>query len=112
FVTMALTVARLGLAVLGGATSNTGCRGVLPKQRINAVRHALDLLDVAPFDSAELKNLAVRGRNQGIGIGVQRADAGLEGSVEECGQVRVYVEIRLGHLVKAVLVSDFVQQTA
>lgn len=47
------------------------------------------------LDGAELDDLAVRGRENGVRVGIERAGARLEGAVEEGGQVGVDMEVGL-----------------
>jgi hypothetical protein len=49
------------------------------------------LLDFAVLDGAKLNDLSVCGRENCIGIGIQGADSGFEGAVEEGGEVGVYM---------------------
>lgn len=79
-----------------------GLRGaVRAEEGVEAVGDALDLLDLAVLNGAELDDLAVGGREDGVGVGVEGTGAGLQGAVEEGGEVGVDVEVWLGDFVEA-----------
>jgi hypothetical protein len=56
-----------------------------------------------------LDHFAVGGGQDGVGVGVERAGAGLEGAVEEGGEVGVDVQVGFGDFVQAVVQSVLLQ---
>jgi hypothetical protein len=62
------------------------------------------------LDGAELDHFAVGGGEDGVGVGVERAGAGLEGAVEEGGEVGVDVQVGFGDFVQAVVQSVLLQR--
>jgi len=75
------------------------------EKSIQAVCHALDLLDFAVVDYAELYYAAVGRREESIVVGIERSYSRLESAVEERCKVRVNMKIRLRYFVKTVRIS-------
>ena len=67
------------------------------------------MFDLAVLDGAELDHFAVGGGQDSVGVGVERAGAGLEGAVEEGGEVGVDVQVGFGDFVQAVVQSVLLQ---
>jgi hypothetical protein len=77
------------------------CRCFVAEERVERISYAFDLLDLAVLDDAELNDFAVCRGEDGIRVGVKRADPGLELAVEELGKVAVSVEVGLCYFVEA-----------
>ena len=73
-----------------------------PEQGLEAIRNALDLLHLAIIDHSKLQDAAVGGGEEGVRVGRERADAGLEGPVEEGGKVRIGMQVWLRYLCETV----------
>lgn len=74
---------------------------MLSKQRINAVGHTFYLFNVTAFHMAKLENLAVGWREKSMRVWIQWTSTWFESSIEEGREVRIYMKVGLGHLVKA-----------
>lgn len=89
------------LVIDGALAGNAGGWCGLSEEGVDCVGHSLDLLDIAAFYAPELEESSVRGGEEGVGVGIQWASAGLEGAVEEGGEVGEVVEVGFFYLVQA-----------